>query len=88
MRCGYKAEHRSNEKYFCKGDEKKTCKFNMLTHDKDKRFMLYDTDQKHFLVLMRNLTSKDSGMYQCLVKLKTDDFLNRIFNLEVKEGKN
>lgn len=35
---------------------------------------------------MRNLTAEDSGQYQCLVELKTNEHLDRNVSLEVKKG--
>ncbi|XP_048103170.1 CMRF35-like molecule 8 isoform X1 [Alosa alosa] len=82
FKCGYNKECRKSRKSFCKGNEK--CKFDQKSQTKDKQFTIYDTNDNHFLVLMRNLTEKDSGIYHCLVELSQDNYKNTTFNLEVK----
>lgn len=86
IKCAYENKYQANQKCFCKGDEK-TCRFNTLSQTTEKRFMILDTKQNHFLVLMRNLIPKDSGTYQCLVEQSFNAHKIRTFSLKVKEGK-
>ncbi|XP_062388090.1 CMRF35-like molecule 8 [Sardina pilchardus] len=83
VKCVYNTGYERNMKSFCKGND--NCKYDQKSQNTDKRFTLYDTNNHHFLVLMRSLTEKDSGKYQCLVELSQGIHKNTTFNLEVKK---
>uniref|UniRef100_A0AAY5E801 Immunoglobulin V-set domain-containing protein n=1 Tax=Electrophorus electricus TaxID=8005 RepID=A0AAY5E801_ELEEL len=72
IKCKYEEEHKTNNKYFCKGestpcaDQIKTGAKHTWVHEG--RFSLYDNTI--FWVVMRSLTVEDSGTYQCGVDIE------------------
>ncbi len=88
--CRYDEEYTDNKKYFCKG-EWSGCKDLIKTEEKDKwidsgRFSLYDdTTAAVFTVTFRDLSERDSGMYQCGTDRYGIDFYTEV-NLNVITG--
>ncbi|XP_066516658.1 CMRF35-like molecule 8 [Hoplias malabaricus] len=72
IKCRYETQYTSNRKYFCKGS-RLNCADQIKTDVKNKwidfkRFSLFDdTSAAVFSVMIRDLTIKDSGLYQCVV---------------------
>ncbi|XP_035390470.1 CMRF35-like molecule 8 isoform X3 [Electrophorus electricus] len=91
IKCKYEEGYETNKKYFCK-DEETTCSYQIITEAKhtwvhEDRFSLYDdTNAKVFWVVMRNLTVKDSGTYQCGVDItdKAKEDMHTPVKLKVK----
>ncbi|XP_035390463.1 uncharacterized protein LOC113569333 isoform X1 [Electrophorus electricus] len=93
IKCKYEEGYETNKKYFCKSEET-TCSYQIITEAKhtwvhEDRFSLYDdTNAKVFWVVMRNLTVKDSGTYQCGVDItdKAKEDMHTPVKLKVKAG--
>ncbi|XP_035390465.1 CMRF35-like molecule 7 isoform X3 [Electrophorus electricus] len=91
IKCKYEEGYETNKKYFCKSEET-TCSYQIITEAKhtwvhEDRFSLYDdTNAKVFWVVMRNLTVKDSGTYQCGVDItdKAKEDMHTPVKLKVK----
>lgn len=77
--CIYGDKHPVDRKFFCQGD------IQNCPSGSNKRFLQYYTNNK-LLVLMTNLTPRDSGMYYCRGALRGKSYTITTFNMEVKEG--
>ncbi|KAL1005442.1 hypothetical protein UPYG_G00059200 [Umbra pygmaea] len=80
--CHYDKEQRSNKKYYCKGENSLSCEDSIRTGIKNTwyhsgRFSLYDdTEVNYFMVVIRQLTRQDEGIYWCGVDIavKADSY--------------
>uniref|UniRef100_A0A3B1KAT0 Immunoglobulin domain-containing protein n=1 Tax=Astyanax mexicanus TaxID=7994 RepID=A0A3B1KAT0_ASTMX len=90
IKCKYDKEYTSNNKYFCKGSWLK-CGDQIKTEGKDKRvntgrFLLIDnTSSAEFWVMIRELTVKDSGTYQCAVDISLSTDIYTPVELKIHE---
>ncbi|KAL1005431.1 hypothetical protein UPYG_G00059060 [Umbra pygmaea] len=73
--CHYSKEERNYNKYFCLGQYRVGCQDKIRTGDKNTlqhndRFSLYEnSEENYFMVVIRQLTRQDEGMYQCGVDI-------------------
>ncbi|XP_041960981.1 uncharacterized protein LOC121719426 isoform X1 [Alosa sapidissima] len=80
--CQFGDTHREKQKYLCKG-EASTCPYNRLAHN-DSRVIQYENARRDYLtILIKNLTSEDSGTYHCGIE---DGRLDDKITLNVKSG--
>uniref|UniRef100_A0A8B9H1Y4 Immunoglobulin V-set domain-containing protein n=1 Tax=Astyanax mexicanus TaxID=7994 RepID=A0A8B9H1Y4_ASTMX len=91
IRCKYDKKYTSNSKYFCKGS-RPNCDDLIKTGEKNKwvnkgRFSLIDkTSSAEFLVMIRELTVKDFGTYQCAVDISSRTDIYTPVELMIHEG--
>ncbi|XP_031667373.1 polymeric immunoglobulin receptor isoform X2 [Oncorhynchus kisutch] len=71
LTCKYPADHKKNEKFFCKGDLPLTCEDKVTATKRNiiirnKRFSLRDNSEKtNFTVHIKMMRPEDSGTYWC-----------------------
>ncbi|XP_036795811.1 polymeric immunoglobulin receptor [Oncorhynchus mykiss] len=71
LTCKYPADHKKNEKFFCKGDSPLTCEDKVTATKpniiiRNKRFSLRDNSEKtNFTVHIKMMRPEDSGTYWC-----------------------
>lgn len=83
--CPYKSEHRSNLKYFCRGDQTVSCLQRALVTSKNPQnvhFTLTD-DEGKFTVTISRSEPADAGSYLCGVQKTGLDSFSAV-KLEVK----
>uniref|UniRef100_W5K1K1 Immunoglobulin domain-containing protein n=1 Tax=Astyanax mexicanus TaxID=7994 RepID=W5K1K1_ASTMX len=90
IRCKYDKKYTSNNKYFCKGS-RPNCDDLIKTGEKNKwvntgRFSLIDkTSSAEFLVMIKELTVKDFGTYQCAVDISSRTDIYTPVELKIHE---
>ncbi|GAA6084888.1 polymeric immunoglobulin receptor-like [Tachysurus ichikawai] len=91
IKCKYDTDYTQNAKYFCKAPWA-ACSDQIKTGDKHQwvnsgRFSLFDdTRSAEFWVMIRELTVKDAGTYQCGVYRDSWLDINTSVELKVKKG--
>ncbi|XP_063061118.1 polymeric immunoglobulin receptor-like isoform X2 [Engraulis encrasicolus] len=89
IRCEYDTQYGQRPKYFCQG-EQAACRELIRTSTKGKwvskdRFSLFDNGTHYFIVSISELTTSDSGRYQCGVSVLEGEPVQTEVNLKVKD---
>ncbi|XP_010904407.2 polymeric immunoglobulin receptor-like [Esox lucius] len=91
--CHYNNQEERNGKYFCVRKTTLSCKDQIRsgsqnTWEHSGRFSLYDdTEENYFMVVIRQLTRQDEGIYWCGVDISVIPDRYTKVELEVKEDK-